>query len=458
MMHPPPLLPPQTDWQTRAEPDNQAQRSSDSARLRLSAYDPRAVGGRQTVRLSLAKDFALGLDNLELRVRCDLLPMKTSQYRFVRALSGEWQSVLLSFSSRNKEHGQYPLEMELRFHHEQTCVKRWLCSTVLLLPRSDASLSEIHQVFLASQKNVRVIAENGAIAKLHHEQLSSAQDRQLNLEVIARDASIAQVALPSQRENTHRDVAPGYLAWDEVLVEVAAQAITQEQALQKEYQQKSQATVSTVVDTKPVISNAASVETAAPIDRPDKLSRAFYHPIRHHWLRILVGNTWRIGRVIENEIGHQTSLPEIQIAHPRISASHATLQLRKEGMELIDHSRYGMLVNGERIAPLHPVRLHIGDRIDLCASFAGTLVWQVIAFDQRMLILQHSTEHGNFDTVCLVFQEPGKACLQLEDIYSHLKRIQMQTQARGIPDFENATIAENAAVWRSFEQSYPGQT
>ncbi|MBC3882010.1 FHA domain-containing protein [Undibacterium sp. LX40W] len=440
-MHIPPILPSPSLLASTSYDQHPAAAAAVS-RLRLSAYDPRAVGGRQTVRLSLPSDFAVGLDNLELRVRCDLLPMKTSQYRFVRSLSGEWQSVLLSFSSRNKEHGQYPLEMELRFHHEQACVKRWLCSTVLLLPRSDASLSEIHQVFLASQKNVRVIAEDGAIARLQQGQLDSGRHRQLNVEVIARDASLAQVAMPSDADQGHSETAPGYLAWDEVLVEVAAEAMTQEQALQREYQQKSVAT---------------SANITAPAISTEERWCAFYHPVRHHWLRILEGETWRIGRAVEKETQALTRNADIQIAHPRISAMHATLQRQEGGVELIDSSRYGVLLNGERLAPLRPVRLQIGDRIDLCASFAGTLVWQVITLNQNMLVLQHSSEHGAFETLCLIFRAANEKSCAIANVYQGLAQMQEQTQARGIPNFgaENATT--NLDSWKRFEQSYPPQ-
>jgi hypothetical protein len=442
-MHNPPLLPSTVPLEQTPYSPQQAS-AAEVSRLRLSAYDPRAVGGRQTIRLSLPSHFAMGLDNLELRVRCDLLPLKTSQYRFVRALSGEWQSILLSFSSRNKEHGQYPLEMELRFHQEQTCVKRWLCSTVLLLPRSDATLSEIHQVFLASQKNVRVIAEDGAIARLQQGQLDSGRHRQLNVEVIARDASLAQVALPSEENQSQSEIAPGYLAWDEVLVEVAAQAMTQEQALQREYQQKSLAT-------------SANTAAAAPALTVEERWCAFYHPVRHHWLRILEGETWRIGRAVEQETPAFTKPADIQIAHPRISAMHATLQRQEDGVELIDSSRYGVLLNGERLAPLRPVRLQIGDCIDLCASFAGTLVWQVIALDSKMLVLQQSSEHGAFETLCLVFQAEQEKPSPISTIYQALAQMQMQTHARGIPDFDTASTHTRVSTWRRFEQSYPQQ-
>lgn len=440
-MHIPPILPSTVPVEQTPYSPQQGS-SADVFRLRLSAYDPRAVGGRQTIRLSLSSDFALGLDNVELRVRCDLLPLKTSQYRFVRALSGEWQSILLSFSSRNKEHGQYPLEMELRFHQEQTCIKRWLCSTVLLLPRSDATLSEIHQVFLASQKNVRVIAEDGAIARLQQGQLDSGRHRQLNVEVIARDASLAQVALPSEANQGYSEIAPGYLAWDEVLVEVAAQAMTQEQALQREYQQKSLAT---------------SANTAAPALMAEERWCAFYHPVRHHWLRILEGETWRIGRAVEQETSALTRPADIQIAHPRISAMHATLQRQEDGVELIDSSRYGVLLNGERLAPLRPVRLQIGDCIDLCASFAGTLVWEVIALNSKMLVLQQSSEHGAFETLCLVFHAEQDKPFPISTVYQALAQMQVQTQARGIPDFDTASANTHVSTWRRFEQSYPQQ-
>ncbi len=417
--------------------------SSQHSRLSLSGYDPRAVGGRQTVRLSLPNDFAKGLDNLELRVRCDLLPLKTSQYRFVRALSGEWQSILLSFSSRNKEHGQYPLEMEVRFHHEQQCLQRWLCSSVLLLPRSDASLSEIHQVFLASQKNVRVIAEDGAIARLQHDALGLQQHRHLNLEVIARDASLAQVVMPSS-QSTQQETAPGYLAWDEVLVEVAPEALTQEQAIQSDFQQRRQAA-------KPVATQTTECVSAQP--------RAYYHPIRHHWLRILEGQHWRIGRAMlkhETTNGHTV---DIHIAHPRISAVHAVIQHRGEHIELIDCSRYGILLNGERLSPMQAMRLKVGDVIDLCASFAGQLRWQVISLDQQMIVLQHSSDHGAFETLCLLYQADSEKPRHRHSITNQLLALQSNTDVRGLPPFspQSSIEADNTVPlgWQCFTEPYP---
>ena len=75
-------------------------------------------------------------------------------------LNREWQAVLLSFSSRDKEHGQYVLELDLRVQANNSSTsgqaapvvtRRWLCHSILFLPRSDTSLSEIHQVSLAAK-------------------------------------------------------------------------------------------------------------------------------------------------------------------------------------------------------------------------------------------------------------------------------------------------------------------
>ncbi|WMW80810.1 FHA domain-containing protein [Undibacterium cyanobacteriorum] len=425
-------------------------------KIRLSAYDPRAVGGRQVVRLSLPIHFAHHYEELELRVRCDLLPLKVSQYRFIRALNREWQSVLLSFSSRDKEHGQYPLELELRAHafdaqHDSnlSCRQRWLSHSILFLPRSNASLSEIHQVFLHSQKNVRVIAEDGAIARVQHGATASAQTQ---LDVVARDGALAQVHIETDRSNGIQESSPGYLAWDEALVEVAVQVkvATQNQA-------DGPAEVEVTPSRASNLSHASTHERAAPrgpleMHSEKKLAVEklacrvdYHHRIRHHHLSVIAAEQWRFGRTSSSD---PTSTPtlekqiqDIVLEHPRISAVHAEILCQQEQFFIRDHSRFGVSVQGQRLVKAQPHVLGVGDRLDFCASFPGQLEWQVVAlFDslnttldttlhhKQACLLRRQNEHGAFEHLCLVHApslspstllQIGQLCQQLYATPSH---------------------------------------
>ncbi|UUZ49202.1 hypothetical protein LP420_01790 [Massilia sp. B-10] len=42
-----------------------------------------------------------------------------------------------------------------------------MATLVILVPRPDATLSEIHQTFLSTHKNVRVMADDASIARVH---------------------------------------------------------------------------------------------------------------------------------------------------------------------------------------------------------------------------------------------------------------------------------------------------
>ena len=76
------------------------------AHLHISGFDPRAAGGRQTLKMELRGMGAACAPQLTLRLRSDLIPRGQVQHDFVRTTRGDWRPVFVEFSSRNKEHGQ----------------------------------------------------------------------------------------------------------------------------------------------------------------------------------------------------------------------------------------------------------------------------------------------------------------------------------------------------------------
>src|SRR5437764_80777 len=95
--------------------------------------------------------------------------------------------------------------------------RTWVCTLVLLVPRPDASLGEIHQTFLSTHKNVRIHADDASIARLHG--LDGAGP--LDIDIQATNASIAQLDLARLAPAARRiDVALPTIAWDEDLIEI----------------------------------------------------------------------------------------------------------------------------------------------------------------------------------------------------------------------------------------------
>lgn len=427
-----------------------------SARLRLSAYDPRAVGGRQLVRLSLPAEFAAEADELELRVRCDLLPLKVSQYRFIRALNREWQAVLLSFSSRDKEHGQYVLELDLRVQANNSSTsgqaapvvtRRWLCHSILFLPRSDTSLSEIHQVFLSSQKQVRVLAEDGAIARVQH---GAAAGQQMQVEVVARDGAIAQVQLAPHQPMAIQESTPGYLAWEEALVEIAVGA---GDATKTQVKQNTK-TLDAAATQHPSATLASMAYAESACELPRHLD--LVHRIRHHRFRILAADSWQFGR--ERRINTRPTTQSIAIDHPRISTLHAEIGVDGRNFVLRDHSRFGISLKGKRLSKDESHRLAIGDLIDFCSSFPGQILWQVVALfrtenDKAVCVLRCQHQHGSFEHLCLV-QAPQMTPSCLLNLNQGLAQVYAESSARAyaatLPP-STMLIGQDHPEWHSYQ-------
>ena len=98
------------------------------AHLHISGFDPRAAGGRQTLKMELRGMSAACAPQLTLRLRSDLIPRGHVQHDFVRTTRGDWRPVFVEFSSRNKEHGQYQIEVEVHSHIDGAVAQKWVCT------------------------------------------------------------------------------------------------------------------------------------------------------------------------------------------------------------------------------------------------------------------------------------------------------------------------------------------
>ncbi len=339
--------------------------------VRFSGYDPRAAGGRQTLKLELRADLAPSIRQIRFHFRSELISTSQREQTLHRTPSGVWPPLMLSFSSKYKEHGQYPLEVQLHYQDLAGDPHLWTCTATILLPRSNASLSEIHQVFLATQKNVRVLAEDGAIAKLsglHH--ANDSRHANLDIAIYAKDAAIAQVDMSSSRTNDGGKCELGLssIAWDEELIEVAV----------------------------PHLANLAGINS------PPAAAGALPAPIdaQHHAaslvaktripIRLFALKEWVLGRM-----DAQHPLADILLHHDdpkltrRISAKHAILRRTDNGgMEIIDTSRYGVIVDGVILEKNQAMQLFAGMQIDFCANIKGIVQLRVAQIFPHALVLQ----------------------------------------------------------------------
>lgn len=335
--------------------------------LRFSGYDPRAAGGRQTLKLELRGELALSIQQIRFRFRSDLLTTSQHEQSLLRTPTGYWPPLILSFSSKHKEHGQYPLEVQLHYQDEANKPHLWTCTATLFIPRSNASLSEIHQVFLATQKNVRVLAEDGAIAKLSG--LQQAQDSMhanLDIAIYARDAAIAQLDMSSSKYNEGGKFELGLssLAWDEELLEVAV----------------------------PSFQSLTGHTSQPPLPTPPqaKHNAASLFAKNLPTIRLFALEEWVLGRM-------ETRNPsaDILLHHHdakltrRISARHAIVRRTDNGaLEIVDTSRYGVIVDGVILEKNQPMQLFMGMQIDLCASIKGIVQLKIAQIFPHAIVLQ----------------------------------------------------------------------
>ncbi|WP_254785742.1 MULTISPECIES: FHA domain-containing protein [unclassified Janthinobacterium] len=328
------------------------------AHLHISGFDPRAAGGRQTLKMELRGMGAACAPQLTLRLRSDLIPRGAVQHDFVRTTRGDWRPVFVEFSSRNKEHGQYQIEVEVHSHVDGAVAQKWVCTFVILVPRCDATLTEIHQIFLSTHKNVRVMADDASIARV------TGGDG-CNLDVTARNAGIAHVDLSAPQGKI--DMGFTTIAWDEELIEVDLPAASH---------------------CHPHPSHAACLVNAAPEAGEQRQIRLFALE------ECLLGRFELVDPEADVLLSHFS--PDGQDNNGltrRLSGRHAIIRRSAQGFEIEDVSRYGLLLDGVWPGKHKPVALRLGMRIELSASIKGIVVLSVTALLAHGVIL-HRIDHG----------------------------------------------------------------
>ncbi|MFC3457450.1 FHA domain-containing protein [Massilia haematophila] len=335
-------------------------------RLHVSGFDPRAAGGRQVLKLELrgmpadcAPQVTL-LASSRLRLQGE---RHGGPLSFTRTLRGDWLPAFLEFSSRGLEHGQYRIELEL--HSRARPARSWRATLLILVPRLDASLHEIHQTFLATHKNVRVSADDASIARVNARVDAIPGGGRVDIDVSASNAGIAHLDLDGRGGKI--DLGFSSIAWDEDLLEVdlPAQAVAH-----------------------PCPASSACLEFAAGSNAADAPARR---------LRLFALDECVLGRHDgEADIRlmhHLDSGPTPDGLTRRLSARHALVRRGRAGFEIEDVSRYGLLVDGAWPGKHVDVPLRPGMRIELTASIPGIAVLEVTAVLPNAVLL-HRLDAG----------------------------------------------------------------
>jgi len=343
--------------------------------LHVSGFDPRAAGGRHAVKLELRGMPEDAPGQLALLLQSELLAGGSARIEVRRGLRGEWRPVFIEFSSRGREHGQYRIDAEV--HGE---MRAWAATLVLLVPNPDATLSEIHQTFLSTHKNVRIHADDGAITRLQ----GLATSGSLDIDVQARNASIAQLDFAAfsgdgSPGNGKISLALPTLAWDEDLIEI---------------------------------------DLPAPADHPFPSTSAclvYAEPDagcpRH--LRLFALDECVLGRFEADAPDadlllqhHGEHGPEAGGLTRRLSARHAIIRAGRHGFEIEDVSRYGLLLDGAWPGKHKPVSLRLGMRIELTASIRGVVSLVVTALFEHAVVLHRVDAGGAAEAFMLL--APGR--------------------------------------------------
>jgi hypothetical protein len=239
---------------------------------------------------------------------------------------------------------------------------------VLLVPRPDASLGEIHQTYLATHKNVRIHADDASIARLHGLDGGGA----LDIDIQASNASIAQLDLSQLAGSEGRiDLALAAIAWDEDLIEIDQPPSRPREAAPH-----------------PCPSSAACVVYAEPDAGAP----------RH--LRVFALDDCVLGRHDPADAEADLLLqhygehgPDTDGLTRRLSARHALIRAGRQGFEIEDVSRYGLLLDGTWPGKHARVPLRLGMRIELTASIRGVVTFVVTALRTHALTL-HRVDAG----------------------------------------------------------------
>ncbi|WP_313703510.1 FHA domain-containing protein [Massilia sp.] len=340
--------------------------------LHVSGFDPRAAGGRQVLKLELrgmppdcAPQVTL-LANSRLRLQGG--ERHGGPLSFTRTLRGDWLPAFLEFSSRGLEHGQYRVELEL--HSRAQPARSWQATLLILVPRLDASLHEIHQTFLATHKNVRVSADDAAIARVN----ARTGGGRVDIDVAASNAGIAHLDLDARGGKI--DLGFSSIAWDEDLLEVdlPAQAAAH-----------------------PCPASSACLEFAAAPEGGVRRLRLF--------------------ALDECVLGRHDGEADIRLMHHldggptpdgltrRLSARHVLVRRGRAGFEIEDVSRYGLLVDGAWPGKHQCVPLRPGMRIELTASIPGVAVLEVTAVLPNAVLLHRLDAGMGHEAFCILAPE-----------------------------------------------------
>ncbi|WP_338845669.1 FHA domain-containing protein [Massilia sp. W12] len=335
-------------WQAQAWQGQRAQ-------LRVSGFDPRAAGGRQSIRLHILGIPAAPQGHMQLVARSELLAGGIAHLRFDAGAHGQWQPQLLQFSSHGKLHGQYAIEVELQLQAQ--VVRRWRGALVILAPRRDASLAQIHQSYLSTHKNVRIHAEDGAIANL---QGLLAMPGAMTLELEAKNGALAQLDMQGALAAEPSPTGLAQLSWDEDLFEIEA---------------------------APLASAPARAQACICLHTPGLVAH----------VRLFAQDEFVLGRWQAGPAQQQADLrlapfaaghPQLDGMARRISARHALIRARENGWEIEDVSRFGLLLDGQWPGRHQARTLSAGMRLECCHSFPGLLQLEVAALTPQLLVLQ----------------------------------------------------------------------
>ena len=344
------------------------------AHLHISGFDPRAAGGRQAIKVELRNMPPTCQPMVTMKLQSALLPEGLASHTFARTLRGEWRPLFIEFSSRDKEHGQYRIEVELYCQKDARISHKWVATLVILIPRPDATLSEIHQTFLSTHKNVRVMADDASIARVH----AQAGGGRLDIDVHARNASIAHLNLDAKAGKV--DLGFSTIAWDEDLIEIDVPPHT---------------------EPHPHQSAMACLVNAAP------------DPSAQRQVRLFAMQECVLGRfelydpeadVLLTHFGDDGQ--DRDGLTRRLSGRHAVIRRGAAGFEIEDVSRYGLLLDGVWPGKNKAVQLRLGMRIELSASIKGIVVLSVTAIMPHGVIM-HRIDQGEH-AECFYFLEPGK--------------------------------------------------
>ena len=367
--------------------------------LHVSGFDPRAAGGRQAIRLELRGMPDDVPPQLALLLESELLPAGGDRQHFHRTLRGDWRPVFLEFSSRGREHGQYRIDLEIHARDPalQQGARTWVATLVLLVPRPDASLGEIHQTFLATHKNVRISADDAAIARVQ----GLAGGGALDIDIHARNASITQLDLDAAADGGKVSVGLPTIAWVEDLIEVDIPA-----------------------------------ERAAhpcPVDRACLVHAEPDAGAQRH-VRLFALDECVLGRWEPAGFDADLLLQHYGEHGPvrdgltrRLSARHAVIRPARGGFEIEDQSRYGLLLDGVWPGKHVPVPLRLGMRIELTASIRGVVTFVVTALQRHALVLHRVDAGGAAE--CFVLMAPDVA----PDVASNVAPGGTLPRAAGLP-------------------------